>query len=97
MFSPTEVLILAVYVLGLLLVRLTLLSEPMPGRSYFLAAYLTALGAKVFTVAEGFLLGYWFDLLEHLFVAATGILMLVAVLRFFGESDRTGAELGRRT
>lgn len=53
----------------------------LPGKRWFIAAYLALVTGYVFTVAEGFVWPDAFNVLEHAAYALSGVLFTVAVFR----------------
>jgi len=88
MFSPTEILTMVVYIIGLPLVRLALRPGVMPGRRLFIAAYCTAMGASICTVVEGVVLESLFNVLEHCMATIASLLFCLAIGKFLSDPGR---------
>lgn len=79
--QPNEVATLVFGLAGaLILIRLAK-ESPLPGFRLFYLAYGSVVAAYWFTVLEGFLWARFLNFLEHLSLAAAGILFLAAILR----------------
>ena len=80
MYQVSELINLILCAFGLLLIIAVLKPISIKRHLFFYIAYLSFLGALTFTVVEGYVWKHFFDLLEHLCYALTGLFLLIGSL-----------------
>lgn len=84
----TEVFVMMIFISGLPFFYVILRDSGLPGKSYFLLAYVFLVMCNCFTVVEEFWLNSFFNFCEHLFISLASVVTLLAVLKMTSDIRR---------
>ncbi|MCG6908525.1 MAG: hypothetical protein LJE94_00205 [Deltaproteobacteria bacterium] len=86
MTLSTEFFVMVIFIAGGPFFYVVLRSSELPGRRYFMGAYVFLLLSNIFTVVEEFWLNSFFNTCEHVSIALGSVGMLATVVKLTRKS-----------
>ena len=77
----TEFFVMCIFIAGWPFIFIILRDADLPGRKFFMIAYVSLTFSNIFTVVEELWLETFFNLMEHLLILAAAIMILIAVIQ----------------